>query len=341
MTDIPPSLDPPPRPVPISIVPSTLDPDISISTALVPSTLSRASDIDSIISGSTPATVLADTDLYRLTPHSSFPDDQFASLFYMDAVFPDDTPHTDTSPWTGSPGTYGTLHTPPALKYHDDAVPPPDTTLEQLLDVQIRLSHLVRGLFCGIHGPGDVEEIYRTSEILIRILDRGQTASDPTYAPPFGKSAQPKPPGVILHLIITNYFNLIHAYEALVDMLKNESVQEQQQPQQAHSHSHSHSHHRAGHHVDPSETPSPPASVPKISIGGFQLAMPQKAYAEINLHLAAQTVQQLRTSMKLYSRRIMGKVVDGDIMDLAATALSGLKIREDDLVAPLRGPGSE
>jgi hypothetical protein len=91
--------------------------------------------------------------------------------------------------------------------------------------------------------------------------------------------------------------------------------------------------------------------VPSISIGAFRLAMPKKAFAEINLQLAAQTVQHVKTCMHQYATRMGAAQTSGSagsysteessesactIMDLAEIALYELRMREQTLLANLR-----
>ncbi|RYP39900.1 hypothetical protein DL767_002019 [Monosporascus sp. MG133] len=219
-------------------------------------------------------------------------------------------------------------------------LPAGDDLPDHLSDIQARLAKLVKSLSKGSNSAEDIEEIYRSSESLIGILD---AASQSSRSP----SASLRPDGIAVFLLSACYLSLMKAYQFLVDMLHQELRESPDLLAQAE---------KPG---GISQRNDPHASskgiVPYLSIGAVRLAMPRKAIAEINLHLVSQKVQHLKISMGQYVSRMMAaqssqspsteapkercwhpiETSAGDsstITDLVESALVEIRVREEKLL---------
>ncbi|KAF1952760.1 hypothetical protein CC80DRAFT_507727 [Byssothecium circinans] len=83
----------------------------------------------------------------------------------------------------------------------------------------IRLAMLVRSLASGLRAPKDIEEIYRASEFFVSALSEPNGQSDHST---LNEARDRESVGLFGHLAATNYFNLIHAFEILVNTLRQE-----------------------------------------------------------------------------------------------------------------------
>ncbi|KAF2656308.1 hypothetical protein K491DRAFT_393952 [Lophiostoma macrostomum CBS 122681] len=252
---------------------------------------------------------------------------------------PDPSAFHNLAPSTNSAGSEASRTTPseePEVNQED--------LLLRLLDIQGRLAKLVKSLNSEPHAPENVEDIYRASEILISILesvDDGSALRSP-HSPA-------KPVGVFVSLFLSSYFSLIHAYEVLVGILRNDlnGNKEYTTPSNQSSSTNSSGNQNVLQ-----------GSVPSISIGAVRLAMPKKAFAEVNLHLVAQTVQHVKAAMQRCAARISAARKDNasgsdasagesskpdpkdessdPLIELAQLGISELSLREDNLISHLR-----
>jgi hypothetical protein len=156
--------------------------------------------------------------------------------------------------------------------------PDSQATLNGLLELQTRLVQLVLR-FCGhTNTAGDIGDLYRLTQRLGTIMaqsDDSSTWDSNATGPDFG--------GVQVLLISSCYFSLIQAYQRLVDIL---AAQVNQPSAQGFGH-----------------TANAELAYPTISIEGLRLHMPGSAAAEVNLHIAAQTLQYLRSALEHYNKR--------------------------------------
>jgi hypothetical protein len=146
----------------------------------------------------------------------------------------------------------------------------------------------------------------------------------------------------ILYQVLTGFTFRIHAFEVVAETLRQE-LDEVQHPLASDKPS------------SATQNNGQPASahgfVPSISIGAFRLALPKKAFAQINLQLVAQTIQHVKTSMEYYATRMsaaqtsesaspystVGSLESAStIIDLAELALYELRMREGTLLAHMR-----
>jgi hypothetical protein len=254
------------------------------------------------------------------------------------------TPPDPSAPQNLAPSTTSTASEASRATSSEEPEINQDDLLLRLLDIQGRLAKLVKSLNSEPHAPDNVEDIYRASEILISILesvDDGTKLRSP-HSPA-------KPIGVFVSLFLSSYFSLIHAYEVLVGILRNDLNDDQQYTSPNNPSSSSNS----------SGNPNPfQGSVPSISIGAVRLAMPKKAFAEVNLHLVAQTVQHVKAAMQRCAARISAAKKNSTchsdtsaedsskpnstpessdpLIELAQLGISELSLREDSLLSHLR-----
>ncbi|XWW99279.1 hypothetical protein V2A60_007288 [Cordyceps javanica] len=177
-----------------------------------------------------------------------------------------------------------------------------------LLDAQGRLLNLVRALSSCSSFPQDAEEIYRITDIFVKVVDDITTRLDESSA------AHSPSGGSITHMLLSScYMSLIQAFECLVNLLGRELGLKNSDSEPS-----------LGCTLAENQLPRPTAAanVPYISVGSVRLAMPRRAVAEINLHLVGQAVQQLQASIT----RCAAKFQPGlgmDHKDLSAHALAG------------------
>lgn len=210
-------------------------------------------------------------------------------------------------------------------------------------DLDVVYSKLV-ALGRQIHNSSSVlshlEEIYELSEKFMVILDKLQK---PLRIPKtiLAKSYQ----GSAIFTISSCYYNFLHVYDLTSALLRQEKFQRGLLPDM-----------QSGPVTSVARRGgSPQTDVPSISIGAVRLPMSRAAAAEINLHLILQSARQLRRCMGDCISRIAntwskpttdtggtghefmmstGNQSDA-LLSLVLSALSEMRVREDDLVAPV------
>ena len=155
------------------------------------------------------------------------------------------------------------------------------TLLNHLFEIQPRLLNLALRFSQRTNSTDDVEDIYRATETIVRLMDQmdARRPSQQAGVAKFDLS------GVAVLIMSGCYFSLLQAYRHLVDILTDKTVAAASA--------------RPGVECGQNTT-----AVPTISIGGLRLAMPRKAAAEINLHLVVQTVQSLKAALRQCARRM-------------------------------------
>lgn len=156
------------------------------------------------------------------------------------------------------------------------------TLLNHLFEIQPRLLNLALRFSQRSNTTDDVEDIYRATETMIRLMDQmdRRRPSQRTGVVGFDLS------GVAVLIMSGCYFSLLQAYSHLVDILTDKAD-------------------AAAASASPGvESGQNTTAVPTISVGGLRLAMPRRAAAEINLHLVVQTVQSLKGALRQCARRM-------------------------------------
>jgi hypothetical protein len=312
-------------------------------------TATDSNDLSSMMEAEYPTIDLDDLDFFA--SHSAH-DDSAISVSATESLasrqFGATDPHTTANSLFNSPRLQSQTNQAflPASQAALDQISSEETELGEeedrlncLLDIQSRLAKLVKSLSNNRNVP-NVEETYQASEALISIMDSFQEPGRLEWS----VSSQ-KPSGAIALLFSSCYLSLIHAYDLLAGLLR-----EQLQTNQ--------------HAISKEKAPasgrsmidSTSGSMPTISVGGVRLAMPTKAVAEINLHLITQMVKQLKDSMQQCAARMStadtlnldpprpaSHAADGNadspITILAKTAEDELRRREENLLGRLRNTG--
>lgn len=269
------------------------------------------------------------------------------NLFFMDDYIPDLHDHQNSHAQSASspPETYSLMSNNSQYRYPEpksaySATSTPYTgeedLLHTLLDMQTRLARVNKQLTQPGNSSADIDDIHRTAEAFISILDGYDEHSGQHIAPLLSSGN-----GVVVLLLSSCYVSLIQAYEALATLLRADLHKPSSasvtgmQPQ---------------HFLFPS-------MMPNVAVGSVGLSMPRKAITEVDLHVIGQTVQRLKTAMNNCSTRMamprfmqshpalantsgLGSIWHSSqvqsgfapVTDLASAAMSEAKMREEGLL---------
>jgi hypothetical protein len=234
---------------------------------------------------------------------SSTASDSFLDSIISDGIRPIGSPLTNPYSSNSSSIHFPTSFGPRSVGTSDSGVQ--DTSSPQrdqqnitirLLDVQRHLEKLSRTFTDGVTTAEDIRDMYRVSETLLGVighveeqLQRRQHLSQPSD---FISN------GAVVLLLSSCYLNLIQTYQRLVVVLEQELSGNARTPvttEEGHGQA-------RGNNSSPGSATGSSPQFPSISVGGLRLEMPRKAAAEINLHLVAQTVQNLKASLQRCTR---------------------------------------
>lgn len=233
----------------------------------------------------------ADVDFFNTPP--SVPEEESMNLFFMDDYIPefhDQFSHSQSA--SSPPETYSLLggnqyqYPEPKSAYSAPSTPyvGEDDLLHTLLDMQTRLAKINKHLARSGNTTTDIDDIHRTTETLISILDGYDERTGQQIAPVLSSGN-----GVVVLLLSSCYVSLIQAYESVGTTLRADL--------QKSSGSESMTGMQPLHVLFPNMMPS-------VTVGSVGLSMSQKAITEVNLHVVAQTVQRLKTAMNNCSTRM-------------------------------------
>jgi hypothetical protein len=150
--------------------------------------------------------------------------------------------------------------------------------LNELLELQPQLVQLISRLCGHTNTASDIGDLYRLTQRLGTIMAQSDDSSawdSNATGPDFG--------GIQVLLVSSCYFSLIQAYQCLVDILATQVNQSLTQ--------------------ESGQTANTELAYPTICIEGLRLHIPGNAAAEVNLHIAAQTLQYLRSALEQYNKR--------------------------------------
>ncbi|CEJ79826.1 hypothetical protein VHEMI00043 [[Torrubiella] hemipterigena] len=259
----------------------------------IASLVSSASSVSSVggLNAVTSARDFADVDFFNTPP--SVPEEESMNLFFMDDYIPelnDQFAHSQSA--SSPPETYSLMggnqfqYPEPKSAYSAPSNPytGEDDLLHTLLDMQTRLAKINKHLARSGNTTTDIDDIHRTTETLISILDGYDERTGQQIAPVLSSGN-----GVVVLLLSSCYVSLIQAYESVATTLRADL--------QKSSGSESMTGMQPQHFLFPNMMPS-------VTVGSVGLSMPQKAITEVNLHVVAQTVQRLKTAMNNCSTRM-------------------------------------
>lgn len=163
--------------------------------------------------------------------------------------------------------------------------------MQTLAHVQLRLASLAHLFSTGLQMPENIDEIYRIMETMSGILDR---SCESDVCGNFCLCDGQFLTGPVMLQFLGCYHSLLLVSSRFVQSLQANMVQVNLSDASGSSST----------VCTPSVCPSPPHTgmstssvMPAITVGGFKLAMPRRALAEMNLHLVRQTFENLRGAM--------------------------------------------